>query len=740
MATLEWRSMNSPNFSGNLEGLRLFGNMVGNATGGLSDALGNFQKAQQVDAQQRAMTTAQGFTDPAAYQAALASGQVTQGIDPSLLTPAALESLQGRTGKLTEQAVAMQGLEKDRYTSDRIKADNALVDAARPDIAAMIQTNLGKALPQSVAALPPSVLATFATSIQGLDRAAMQNQNLRTEADLAKQQREARQAADQAAQTDFPSILNADSARKYLMGSTLPVETKKLVQAQLESQFGPLFGPVTASGAPAATGTVPSGSAAATTMLSNAAGPVPVGGGYDTVVGNQKSSKPLTQMTVGEVIAEGKSNWIPATRGNASLGLPADKGSSAAGRYQITGETLQEFGKKVYGDGWDSQPFSPEVQDKVAEAIFNARKGGDLTSTWVGLKSVPGASTPGAYKDKSWAEVKDLIAQKESGGSPAAALTAAAQPVPTQRSLGAASDALGLAAIQNRAGNFYTDRLRKAVANDTSSAQITNQMTSGDYKGINPVMLESAIEETARKAETTPAVAAEMVIASLDRQNGFVPFILGGSGTHTINEKKLKQEIDRWSAAGGPREVLRRERDINLTGQELTTATAAYDSARANLTAARNRAESVPAVAAQLPALEAEVAKKQASLMLAQKAIQDKKMQGSVNVPAVPPPVGNSGDLVSDALNKISSFSSSSQYTPPVNSPAGQAAASRESVRLRNEEKQAAAALAKATTSAQFQSDAKELEPLALLQKYDPIRGTLGSKDAARLREIEKTL
>ena len=93
MATLQWQPVNTPNFNGSLEGLRLFGNMIGNATGGLSEALGNFQKAQQVDAQQRAMTAAQGFTDPTAYQAALAGGQVTQGIDPSLLTPTALESL-----------------------------------------------------------------------------------------------------------------------------------------------------------------------------------------------------------------------------------------------------------------------------------------------------------------------------------------------------------------------------------------------------------------------------------------------------------------------------------------------------------------------------------------------------------------------------------------------------------------------------------------------------------------------
>ena len=640
MARLEWQPVNTPNFGGSLEGLRLFGNMIGNATDGLGNALGNFQKAQQVDAQQRAMTAAQGFTDPNSYRTALANGQITQGIDPSLLTPAALESLQGRTGKLTNDAVDLQNLQKDQYTFGRTQTADTALDAARPSVAAMIQKATGVPLAPEVAALPTRELMALARSSQDFDTSALRNKATRTEMDLAEQQRDAQRAADTAVQTDFPSILSSDAARKYLVNSALPVEAKKLVQSRLESQFGPLFGPVI--GTPATSTTTSSGSAAAPALLNAAAstsGPVPAGGGYDTVVGNLKTAKPVTQMSIGEVINTGKNEWIPATRGNAALGLPADKGSSAAGRYQITGETLQEFGKKVYGDGFESQPFTPEVQDKIAEAIFNVRKGGDLSSTWVGLKTIPGSSTPGAFKDKSWAEVRDVIARTETGGSPAAALTAAAQPAPTQRSLGAATDALGLAAIENAGGNFYVNRLAQAAKSNASRGEVLSSLMSGDFKGANERVVNDAIARVMREAKVPASVAGEMVKESMNvsRLNGALPSWLGGGGRN-INEDALDQQIKQWSAAGGPRDVLARGRDISLTGQELSAATTAFDTAKANLTAARNRAESVPAVAAQLPALEAEVAKKQAAVMLAQQAIQTQGMQGSVDRPNAPTP------------------------------------------------------------------------------------------------------
>lgn len=625
MARLEWQPVNTPNFGGSLEGLRLFGNMIGNATDGLGNALGNFQKAQQVDAQQRAMTAAQGFTDPNSYRTALANGQITQGIDPSLLTPAALESLQGRTGKLTNDAVNLQDLQKDQYTFGRTQTADTALDAARPSVAAMIQKATGVPLAPEVAALPTRELMALARSSQDFDTSALRNKATRTEMDLAEQQRDAQRAADTAVQTDFPSILSSDAARKYLVNSALPVEAKKLVQSRLESQFGPLFGPATGTGA--------SSGSAASTMLNAASGVVPnLDNLFDVgVLGQESGYKQL------------KADGTPLTSPKGATGIA-----------QVMPATGPEAAR-LAGLPWDETKFKTDKDYNAAigKAYFNKQVAdfGDPRKALAAYNAGPGAMRNAERKaneagtPNEWLKFLPEETQKYVPGvmgrvgNEAGALTAAAQPAPTQRSLGAATDALGLAAIENAGGNFYVNRLAQAAKSNASRGEVLSSLMSGDLKGANERVVNDAIARVMREAKVPAAVAGEMVKESMDisRLNGALPSWLGGGGRN-INEDALDQQIKQWSAAGGPRDVLARGRDISLTGQELSAATTAFDTAKANLTAARNRAESVPAVAAQLPALEAEVAKKQAAVMLAQQAIQAQGMQGSVDRPNAPTP------------------------------------------------------------------------------------------------------
>jgi hypothetical protein len=146
----------------------------------------------------------------------------------------------------------------------------------------------------------------------------------------------------------------------------------------------------------------------------------------DTVVGYGRYGqppKPLTSMTMGEVDDFGKNVLIPATRNRAELGLAGTgKGTSAAGMYQITSETMREYAPKVLGANWRSMPFSVENQDKIAERIFNDNKGGNLQATWASLPN----SAPGAYKNRTWADMRGEIAQREVGrGLPTSAQAAA---------------------------------------------------------------------------------------------------------------------------------------------------------------------------------------------------------------------------------------------------------------------------------------------------------------------------
>lgn len=635
MATLQWQPINTPNFNGSLDGLRLFGNMIGNATSGLTDALGNFQKAQQVDAQQRAMTNAMGYTDPVAYQTALANGQVTSGVDPSLLTPAALEALQGRTGKLTSDAVALTGLQKDQFNFDRLRTDTATRDAARPQIANMIQTATGTALPPEVAALPTNDLVNLMTNNQSMERTNITTSTLRKEAELADQKRQAQVAADTAAVNDFPGIINADAARKYLVNSSLPVEAKKLVQSRLETQFGPLFGPVT--GVPGTTTTTtagttavaPSGSAAAPAMLSNAVASLGIDKIFDVGVLGQESGYKQT---------------------NAD-GTPLTSPKGATGIAQVMPATGPEAAK-LAGLPWDENKFKTDKDYNAAlgKAYFNKQVAdfGDPQKALAAYNAGPGAMRAAEKKaaeagtPNDWLKFLPEETQKyvpgvlnRLGSDPAAVLAAAAQPTqpaPTQRSLGAAADALGLAAIQNSGGNFYMNRLADAAKKNMSPGEALKSLMDGDFAGGNPRVVLDALNRTIREADVTPAVAAEMVRQSLDisRFDGAMPSWLGGGG-RSINQDALDAEIKRWKSPGGPRDVLATGRDITLTGQELATAVTALDTAKADLAAVKKRAETVPSVAAQIPLFEAEVAKKQAAVLLAQSAIQTRNMQGNVS-------------------------------------------------------------------------------------------------------------
>jgi hypothetical protein len=158
--------------------------------------------------------------------------------------------------------------------------------------------------------------------------------------------------------------------------------------------------------------------------LGNPGGTIPSqagGAGYDAVVGNGKFGTPsgkLSDMTVGQAIQFGAQVLKPNTRaagiGRDSRGL---LGSSAMGAYQITAETIQRMAPGVLGRDWQNQKFDGNTQEKLAEAIFNLNKSGNLHAVWANPKI---SSRPGAYAGMSWAQVRGLIMSGEGTGAPAA--------------------------------------------------------------------------------------------------------------------------------------------------------------------------------------------------------------------------------------------------------------------------------------------------------------------------------
>jgi hypothetical protein len=123
-------------------------------------------------------------------------------------------------------------------------------------------------------------------------------------------------------------------------------------------------------------------------------------------------SKPLSTLSIGEVQDFQRNTLIPNTRGKVGAG--ADKGTGAVGTYQITYGTLQDYAPKVLGSNWRNTPFTADVQEQIAKAIYEDVKGGDLKKTWAGLPS----NRPGQYTNVPWEQVRDQIIQVESAGGP----------------------------------------------------------------------------------------------------------------------------------------------------------------------------------------------------------------------------------------------------------------------------------------------------------------------------------
>jgi len=105
---------------------------------------------------------------------------------------------------------------------------------------------------------------------------------------------------------------------------------------------------------------------------------------YNTVYGYGRygqPSKPLIDMTFGEVADFQKNVLIPNTKGKVP---GTNLGTGAVGAYQFNNGTLESLAKQKFGSSWRSEKFTPENQDILAEVLFDERKGNDakLAATW----------------------------------------------------------------------------------------------------------------------------------------------------------------------------------------------------------------------------------------------------------------------------------------------------------------------------------------------------------------------
>lgn len=486
MSQITWRNVDAPSFSGVGDSIRTFSNMLGNATAGLSNALGDFRNSARQQAGDAIMAEAMRYQDPNEYRNALASGALFAGYDPSLISSRTMENLDNRAGNLLDQASKQQNLDFTRYSNDRTMKVNAATDAAAPalqELALAYQSGDPRKVQAAQAqygdvlkTLPAGVVMDYMNNLQGQGTAGIGQRrslfnlgvDMRNDADT--------QAAMQLLNNIRRGAYSADDARMLAEGTFDQMSPGAVSRAlsQLDRAYPGAYTPGTGSASLSPPGTQGTRN----------------GSAYDTTYKFTPTDVPITQMNLGEVVQHQDT-------------MKKTLGASPVGAYQINQDTLKDFAPKVFGEDWQNIPMSPENQDKLGEAIFNARKNGNLKSTWAALPD----DTPGAYKNLSWDEMKDYIAQAETGNS--------INPLQEQAFTSVAGNTVGTRNMQN-IGNTLLPEYQAATVDPSTTGQVAKRIIdSNELKGINQGALVRQINEVAKQNAISPAMAGAIIQRSI---------------------------------------------------------------------------------------------------------------------------------------------------------------------------------------------------------------------------------
>ena len=602
MAQITWRNVDAPNFSGVGDSIRAFSGLLGNATAGLGDALGNFQNAARQEVGNQVMQNALQYQDPTEYRNALASGALFQGVDPSLISSRTLENLDNRTGNLLDQATQQQALDYNTYRTGRMQDLDARGDAASPalrQLALAYQSGdpntIARAQQQYGGALD-SLPADQVQEIMG----RLQNQSgnaIGQRRDLFNLGTNMRDDADSQAAIGVLSQIvrgaeNPNDAR--ILAEAYSKQLSPTAQARLQGLLAQQYPGTYGNHVTSAPGTAGTRS----------------GSPFDVTYQFQGTSKPITQMSIGEVT-------------NHQANMISSQGASPVGAYQINKATLEDFAPKVLGENWRNMPLSPENQDKIGEAIFNARKNGNLKDTWAALPD----STVGAYKNKTWNEMKGLIAQAEVGANPLAVQQAVQG---NQAVSNLATGMIGTRLMENNAVGNVPDYLR--TLSDTSTpGEVVNRLLENDFKGADRNWVLARVNEISQRAGVSPAMAATVMQRAQTNVpenmiwrglQGLNPFISNEAGNGTrLNDDAVDQMVGALQR-GEPLEQSVRNLSTAQAAQNVQLAQQAYDTALAQLQNTQNKISTgQTALTALLPSRQAAVERAQMMLQAAQQQV-----------------------------------------------------------------------------------------------------------------------
>lgn len=594
MSQITWRNVDAPNFSGVGDSIRTFGNMIGNATSGLSDALGNFQNAAKQEAGNAVMMNAMQYQDPTEYRNALASGALFQGVDPSLVSQRTLQNLDERAGTLLTQQGQQGTNDYNAYRFGRLQNTDSALDNASPAIRLLSeayqsgdQNRINAALSQTrdaLSALPADQQLDLLSRLQGQGGAAINQASNRFDLSVRQRNDADSQAATgiltdifRSASTPMDALTLAESA----MQNASP-GVRAAIMRGVNERFPGTYATSSSGSAPGTAGTR-------------------AGSPYDVTYTFAATDKPITEMTLEEV-----TNHQQTMINNPS------QGHSPVGAFQINKDTLEDYAPKVLGSDWRNQRMTPEVQDKIAEAIFNDRKGGNLSKTWAALPDLG----VGGYKDKPWSEVRQLIAQAEVGAS--------LDQLQTQQVVSnMAGNTVAARQSEDNTGTI-TPNYARALRDNSTIGEVADRLLDGAFKGSEKGWMVARLKKVMEESGQSPAVAAEILLQSMTNvpegifsrtMDALTPGKSPEGGNGIRIDDTVARELARSVRRGEGIEATARDNVLTQVQSNIENAQNQVNQAEALLADTRRRvAAGQSGLAATIPAREAELVRARAAL------------------------------------------------------------------------------------------------------------------------------
>lgn len=549
MAALTWREVSNPNFGSSNALLRTGAELQQNALSGLGDAIASARKQQAAGIDSAVLARALQVNDPAAYQQNLSSGSFLAGVDPSQVSPDTIAALGSRSTALLGQANTRQNMADAAYKQTRTASQDMIQDAARPQQAARL--GLTGPLAQLPVEEQRQVLAQegniLSTDLNNVNRGFQNRTQLRD--DNANEV-----GLNTATNIMRRSASPSDALAELEQMNDLTPREFAVANERLAKTFGNLYAPPEQGGAGVKPGTQ-------------------AGSPYDTTFKFAPTDQPISSMPVGQVL-------------DVQENSKATQGHSPMGAFQINKATLEDYGPKVLGENWKQQDFSAEAQEKLAKAIFEDRKGGDLSKTWAALPN----NSPGAYKNFSWDDMRQIISQGEVGQklpSDKASLN-----LLTQMS----QEELKRRQSQNLSVGVTAD-IEKNLTDTRASGEIAQEIVKTQLPGASPDKVLGLVNKITRdNPGLSPADAGSIITRSARDSNSF--FYDGTDnlgGEVGVDEDALKQNILDYKTGQADRSSSANTMTRNQAAA-LDASKQNYDTAAQNLLALQQRQRIQPGI------------------------------------------------------------------------------------------------------------------------------------------------